>query len=191
MAGRGVGLAYRGLALHDWVVESGDTVDGCHFDGFRADSWTARGARVVETAIIKADIPVVSAACTDVRDVVISDSRLGSVEAFDASWRSIRFVRCRLGFLNLRGSTVLDLAFEDCTIDEVDLLDAKAQRVAFVSSFVRTLNVTGATLSDVDLRGAQLQEIIGLPGLRGATIAPDQLQQMAAAFAALAGVDVL
>ncbi|QKJ18020.1 pentapeptide repeat-containing protein [Microbacterium hominis] len=190
-AGRLEAVAYTDVELVDWRVPLGDMIDGCRFDGVRAQSWTIRGVRLAESVIERADIPVVSAARTDARDLIVSDSRLGSIEAYDASWRGIRFLRCRLGFVNLRGADLMDIAFEDCTVDEIDLLDAKARRVSFTATGVRSLNVTGAALADVDLRGAQLQEIVGLPGLRGATISETQLQQMAPALAALAGVDVL
>ncbi|MCU4672747.1 pentapeptide repeat-containing protein [Microbacterium fluvii] len=185
------GVAYRDLVRGDWVIRAGDVIDGCRFDGVRASAWTIRGARLAETSIRRADIPVVSAARSDARDLIVSDSRLGSVDAFDASWRCVRFVRCRLGFLNLRGASLTDVAFDDCTIDELDLLDAKAHRVAFTSTTLGSLTVAGATLTDVDLRGAEIREIVGLAGLRGATISDDQLRQMAPAFADLAGIEVL
>lgn len=184
------GTAYAGLAFDEWQVGVGTTIDGCRFTGLQLGSWALRGARIVESVFDGADVPVVSAARATLRDVEIRDSRFGSIEAYDAAWRGIVFTRCRLGFVNLRATELLDVAFVDCTIDEIDLLDATARRVAFDGSRIGALNVGGATLADVDLRGADLREVVGMTGLRGATISPDQLQLMAPALAEQAGLRV-
>lgn len=181
-------VAYADIARDMWEVGVGTTIDGCRFSGLDLGSWTLRGARVVESAFDGVDVPALSAARATLRDVEIRDSRFGSIEAYDGAWRGIRLTRCRLGYVNLRATELLDVAFEDCTIDEMDLLDATARRVAFPGSRICTLNVGAATLTDVDLRGAQLREVVGMAGLRGATISPEQLQLMAPALAELAGI---
>lgn len=181
-------VAYADIARDMWEVGVGTTIDGCRFSGLDLGSWTLRGARVVESAFDGVDVPALSAARATLRDVEIRDSRFGSIEAYDGAWRGIRLTRCRLGYVNLRATELLDVAFEDCTIDEMDLLDATARRVAFPGSRIGTLNVGGARLTDVDLRGAQLREVVGMAGLRGATISPEQLQLMAPALAELAGI---
>lgn len=181
-------VAYADIARDMWEVGVGTTIDGCRFSGLDLGSWTLRGARVVESAFDGVDVPALSAARATLRDVEIRDSRFGSIEAYDGAWRGIRLTRCRLGYVNLRATELLDVAFEDCTIDEMDLLDATARRVAFPGSRIGTLNVGAATLTDVDLRGAQLREVVGMAGLRGATISPEQLQLMAPALAELAGI---
>lgn len=188
--GRFEATSYAGIAVAEWQLGVGETIEGSRFAGLSVGAWTLRGARVVESVFEGADMPVVSAARCGLRDVEVRDSRFGSVEAFDASWRGIRFTRCKLGFVNLRGSELLDVAFVECTIDEIDLLDASARRVAFDGGRIGALNVTGATLADVDLRRTDLREVVGMSGLRGATIAPDQLQLMAPALAELAGIRV-
>ena len=184
------GVAYAGVVGDGWELGSGDTVEACRFDGLEFGTWALRGARVVESVIAGANIPVVSGARTGWRDVEVRDSRFGSFEAYDAAWRGIRFTRCKLGYVNLRASELLDVAFVDCAIDEIDLLDAAARRVAFVSSRVGTVNASGARLTDVDLRGADIGQVVGFEGLRGATISPEQLQLMAPALADLAGLTV-
>jgi uncharacterized protein YjbI with pentapeptide repeats len=184
------GLSYTGIERETWELGVGSAMEACRFDGVDVGIWTLRGARVVESAFSSASIPIVAAARGSWRDVELRDSRFGSVEAYDSSWRGIRFTRCKLGYVNLRAAELLDVAFVDCTIDEVDLLDASARRVAFPSTRIGTLNVTGANLHDVDLRGADLGQAVGMAGLRGATISPEQLQLMAPALADLAGLIV-
>ncbi len=189
-AGRLDGVAYTGITRDTWHLESGTTVEACRFDGLNLGTWAMRGAHLVESVFAGANVPAVSAARGGWRDVEFQGSRLGSLEAFDTAWRSIRFTRCKLGYVNLRGAELLDVAFIDCTIDEMDLLDAAARRVAFDGVRVGTLNVSGARLTDVDLRGADVGLVIGMEGLRGATISPEQLQLMAPALADLAGIVV-
>ncbi|WP_106815189.1 pentapeptide repeat-containing protein [Microbacterium timonense] len=184
------GLVYHGITREDWALGVGSTVEACRFDRLELGAWMLRGARLVECELLRANVPAVSAARGGWRDVDVRDSRFGSVEAYDVAWRGIRFTRCKLGYVNLRGSELLDVAFVDCTIDEIDLLDASARRLAFTSTRIGTLNATGATLVDVDLRGADLDQTVGLAGLRGATISSDQLQLMAPALAELAGLIV-
>ncbi|GAA5206396.1 pentapeptide repeat-containing protein [Microbacterium kyungheense] len=184
------GLAYSGVSREDWTLAVGDTVEACRFDGLELDAWTLRGAHLLESVISGANVPAVSGARSGWRDVEVRDSRFGSVEVYDASWRGIRFTRCKLGYVNLRAAELLDVAFVDCTIDEIDLMDASARRVAFDGSRIATLNSSGARLTDVDLRGADLGQVIGMEGLRGATISSEQLQLMAPTLAALAGITV-
>ncbi|MCC2031676.1 pentapeptide repeat-containing protein [Microbacterium allomyrinae] len=183
-------VAYSDIARDRWDLGVGSTIDGCRITGLNLSAWSLRGSRIVESVIGGADVPVVSAARGGLRDVEFLDSRFGSIEAYDANWRGIRFTRCKLGFVNLRGSELLDIEFVDCTIDEIDLLDATARRVSFESSRIGALNASGATLSDVDLRGAEVLEVVGMAGLRGATISPEQLHLMAPALAQMAGIRV-
>ena len=184
------GLSYTDVARDAWELGVGDTVEACRFDGLEVATWGLRGARLVEAVFVGANIPVASGARSDWRDVEVRDSRFGSVEAYDTAWRGIRFTRCKLGYVNLRAAELLDVAFVDCTIDEIDLLDASARRVAFETTRIATLNVSGARLTDVDLRGADIGQVVGMAGLRGATISSEQLQLMAPALADLAGIVV-
>ncbi|GAA5202971.1 pentapeptide repeat-containing protein [Microbacterium jejuense] len=183
-----LGAAYSGIVRDAWQLAVGDTVEGCRFDGLELGSWTLRGTHVLESVITGANVPAVSAARSGWRDVEVRDSRFGSVEVYDASWRGIRFTRCKLGYVNLRAAELLDVAFIDCTIDEIDLMDAAARRVSFEGCRIATLNTSGAKLTDVDLRGADLGQVVGIEGLRGATISAEQLQLMAPAFAELLGL---
>lgn len=184
------GVAYSDVIRDTWELKVGDTVEACRFQGLGIGTWTLRGAHLAESVIAGADIPAVSGARSGWRDVEVRDSRFGSFEAYDASWRGIRFTRCKLGYVNLRAAQLLDVAFIDCTIDEIDLLDAAARRVTFESTRIGTVNASGARLTDVDLRGADIAQVVGLEGLRGATISSEQLQLMAPALAALAGIRV-
>lgn len=83
-----------------------------------------------------------------------------------------------------------DVRFSDCEIDELDLTNARVQRLAFSKTDVAGLNITGAKLSHVDLRTLDLRQITGLEGIRGATLTPEQVLELAPVFARLYGIVV-
>lgn len=144
---------------------SGSTFSECEVDGLRARDAGMRGVRIVESVVRGLDVPVLRAARSTWRDVILDGGRVGSAELYDSSWSSVRITGCKLGFINLRSSKVLDVLFEDCTIDELDLGGATVARIAFRDSSLKTLDVQGARLQDVDLRGLEFDRVSGVDSL--------------------------
>lgn len=168
---------------------AGALVSTSRFEDVSADDTDLKGARLHEVELERVNLPVVGAARGQWRDVKVN-GRLGSLEAYEAQWKSVHFVGCKLSFINLRGADLMDVAFTDCVIDELDLISASARRVRFENTRVGSLNVRQAKLQDVDLRGATLASIDGLTDLRGATISHDQLVMLAPLLAASLGLTV-
>ena len=162
---------------------SGITLEGCDFDGLQAHETMLRAATFTDTAIARLNAPVLIAARLSLRDVTIDGSRLGSAELYEAAFASVSITGSKLGFVNLRTATLADVLFTDCTIDELDVSGSKITRMAFRDTTIGTLDLTNSTLAHVDLRGAEISRIIGLPGLRGATVSPHQLYDLAPLFA--------
>jgi uncharacterized protein YjbI with pentapeptide repeats len=171
------------------LVLSGAKLDGVHFEGLVADETDLKGARLSEVQLDQANLPVVRATRSQWRDVQVT-GRLGSLEAYEAQWRSVHFVGCKLSFVNLRGAELVDVAFTDCVIDELDLGGAALSRVRLSGTRVNHLNVRQAKLRDVDLRGATLEVIEGLTDLRGATVSSLQLTLLAPLLADELGLNV-
>jgi uncharacterized protein YjbI with pentapeptide repeats len=90
--------------------------------------------------------------------------------------------------VNLRGARLTDVSFGDCVIDELDLGGATLQRAAFPGTRIGRLLAPEARLTDVDLRGARVDDIEGVEGLRGATVSLDQLLDLAPTLAARLGI---
>jgi uncharacterized protein YjbI with pentapeptide repeats len=180
--------AYADLALPALALRDA-RLDAVRLSQVAADEADLRGVRLSEVDLDQVSLPVVRAARGDWRDVRVS-GRLGSVEAYETQWRGVRFVGCKLSYLNLRGAELLDVGFTDCVIDELDLMGATATRIAFTGCRVTHLSVQDATLTDVDLRGADLEVVDGLAGLRGATVSDDQLTRLAPLLAAHLGIMV-
>lgn len=157
------------------------------FAGLSVTELDLRSARLREVELDQVNLPVVRAARSQWRDVRVS-GRLGSVEAYEAQWRSVHFVGCKLSFVNLRGAELLDVAFTGCVVEELDLLDARARRVRLEDSRVGHLSLREGELRDVDLRGAELESIDGVRHLRGVTVSPGQLTLMAPLLAEALGI---
>ncbi len=169
---------------------TGASFSECEFHDLSAHETDLRFATFAETAFVRLNAPVFLAARSRFRDVTIEASRLGSAELYDASWQSVHISNCKLGFVNLRGATLQDVLFTDCTIDELDLGGAKANRVAFTRTDVNNLDVTRANLSHVDLRGLEMRHLIGLEGLKGATLNFFKIAELAPILAGRLGIKV-
>ncbi|HEY1134052.1 MAG TPA: pentapeptide repeat-containing protein [Nocardioides sp.] len=158
-------------------------------DDVRAEEADLGGARLADVALDRVDLTVVRAARGQWRDVRVS-GRMGALEAYDAAWRSVHLVGCKLGFVNLRGAELLDVALTDCVVEELDLVGARLTRVRLDGTTLGRLDVQQAQLKDVDLRGARLDDVAGVRDLRGATVTPAQLTELAPLLAAELGLRV-
>lgn len=191
------------------ALRPGGGVDGARFTGLRLAALELAGARVIESQLedVHADetdltgarlsdvaldgvsLPVVRAVGGQWRDMRVT-GRLGSLEAYESSWRSVHLVGCKLSFVNLRGAELLDVVLTGCVVEELDLGGARLNRVRLEDTTVGRLDVQQAQLQDVDLRGARLDDLAGVRDLRGATVSPAQLTQLAPAIAAELGLRV-
>jgi uncharacterized protein YjbI with pentapeptide repeats len=201
--------------LDDWTpgpgdVLTGDRIEGKRIDVFdlagerlpdleieesvigtlRVDGADLRGLRVRDSVVETLDAPVLRASSSSWREVRIAGGRIGSAELYDAGLNGVEFVGMKLGFVNLRGSTLTDVMFHDCVVDELDIADARLLRVSFEGTRIRAAEGSNTRIEHVDLRGADLDRVERLEGFRGATIAADQLYTLAPLLAAQAGYRV-
>ncbi|SDQ22544.1 hypothetical protein SAMN02800687_0934 [Curtobacterium sp. UNCCL20] len=201
--------------LEDWTPGPGDVLTGDRIEGkrietfdlsgerlpdleieesvigtLRADSADLRGLRVRDSIVETLDAPVFKASSSSWREVRIAGGRVGSAELYDAGLNGVEFVGMKLGFVNLRGSTLTDVVFRDCVIDELDIADARLLRVSFDGTRIRAAEGSNTRIDHVDLRSADLDRVERLEGLRGATIGADQLYTLAPLLAAQAGYRV-
>lgn len=182
-------LAFEALSLETLALDFA-TVSESTFAGVSADEAEMRSIRVVDSVLNGFNVPVLRAARSTWRDVVVRESRIGSAELYESGLRALRFESCKLGYVNLRGSTLFDILFVNCTIDELDLGGAKAERLAFDGCGIRALDLNNATVRDFDLRGADVQEVAGIRNLGGVTINELQLGMLAPAIASSLGIIV-
>jgi len=175
------------LAEHDLT---GITFTECEFHGVDFDQAKLRGASFLECIASDLHAPVFSAPASTWRDVHIGQSRLGSVELYDANFRSVRIEGSKLDFVNLRNATLTDVLLTNCIIGELDLGGATVHRLHLQDCRIGTLDVTHARLTDADLRSSDYGAIHGIDGLRAAIIDDAQLALLAPLLAAHLGIRV-
>lgn len=167
---------------------SGTTFTECELTNWSADHTQFRGARFVETRLDRVQAPVWSAPRLQLREVEVTESRLGAGEMHDANFQSVLIDHCKLGWVNLRASELSNVIFRDCVIGELDLVDARLKRVSFENCRVESLHLGGATLEHVDLRGLEIGTISDPARLRGATLSSSQAASLTRVFAAHLGI---
>lgn len=165
-------------------------VEECVVGTLRADGTDLRGLRVRDSVVETLDAPVFRASSSAWREVRVAGGRVGSAELYDATLNGVEFVGMKLGFVNLRGSTLADVVFRDCVLDELDIADARLLRVSFEGTRIRSAEGSNTRIDHVDLRAADLDRVERLEGFRGATIGADQLYALAPLLAAQAGYRV-
>lgn len=144
----------------------------------------------------------------DAQDAVLVDLDL-------TGWRidgltRVRFERCRLAGADFAESRMQDVTFDDCALelasmrvaqlervvvsggraDELDLTGARLRDVTLTSVPVGPILLDGTGLDRVDLTEAELDGVVDLAVLKGATISPVQAAGLAARLARAAGLHV-
>lgn len=140
--------------------------------------------------IEEVNAPVLEAPDSGWWNTEVIGGRIGSAELFGATFRSVKFERAKLGYLNLRRAKIKDVLFQDVHIEEFDAGTASLERVSFIDCTIDTLVLNGAKLKDVDLRGARLRTLSGISSLKGATVSYEQLIDLAPILAAELGLRV-
>lgn len=127
-----------------------------------------------------------------------------------ASFRRVRFERCRMSGFTAAELAADHVAFVDCKLDAAWLRMARLERCHVEgcdltgsdlyeaqlrsSSLRRTTldgsELSGATFEDVDLHGSTVVGVTGALALRGVTIGPDQLIDVALAVLPALGITI-
>jgi uncharacterized protein YjbI with pentapeptide repeats len=185
---------YEGIQLVD-VDLAGRKLDGaafvaCHLDRCGLDEVSLRRGRMSDCLLTEIHAVNLEAADAVWRDSLLVDPRIGALSAPGIVWDGIRIRGGKLDFVNLSGSKLADVALEGCVIGELDLGQAEVKRLRLDGAVIGVLDVTTARLADVDLSDASLGFVRGIGGLRGATISPSQLLDLAPILAAHVGVRI-
>jgi uncharacterized protein YjbI with pentapeptide repeats len=168
-------------------------LDGCAWRGVRLDEVVLRRARLSDTTLDTVSATTLDVTSGDWLDVVVRDSRLGGVPAFDADWRRVRITGGKIDYLNLRDARLADVTLEGVTIGELDLTGARTKGLVLRDVVVRELVVDRATLTGADLTGlvtGALRVLRGVAGLRGAHVTDTQALDLLPALADHVGLVV-
>lgn len=163
----------------------------CAFRSVTLDNGLAQSARF--NAVWMHGVRFIATDLSDVTwmDVEVIQGAFAGVEASGAELRRVAFHNCKFDSLNLRGATLTKVEFSECVLRHVDFGDAKLNEVSFPGSEIEGLVVRHAELKKVDFRQARNIGISdGVEALKGAMVTPNQLMDLAPAFAAAVGLIV-
>jgi uncharacterized protein YjbI with pentapeptide repeats len=102
----------------------------------------------------------------------------------------VTFRDCKLDDANFRLGKLRDVTFDGSVLVAAQFQAAQLDMVTYSGSDVRGADFSNARCAQVDLRGAQLDGLLGVASLKGATIGVDQLFGFAPALAAALGIKV-
>lgn len=148
------------------------------------------GATLVDVEIEQLGATTVNGRDARLRRVRLTGGRIGTLDLTGARVDEVELREVRIDYLSLAGAKVEDLLIAGCTIRTIDLPQAVLSRVRVVDSRADEVDVRGMRSDSVDLRGLEAASYLDIPSLRGATLTPWQVEQLAPAFAAALGIDV-
>jgi uncharacterized protein YjbI with pentapeptide repeats len=196
------------LSPHDGPLAPDTDYDGAHFDGLDLAAPRGAGSRFLECAFTRVTVQDGRFRLARFNDVWLSEARLTATELTETAWtdailagcvaagvtadaaqlRRVTFRNCKLDGVNLRAATLIEVSFVDCLLRDVDFGAATLRRCTFPGTQLHAADFSHVTLEQVDLRGAELGLIITPGALRGATISPGQLAELAPLLAEQAGL---
>ena len=198
------------LSPHAGPLAADTDYDGAHFDGLDLAGPRGASSRFMECAFTRVTVQDGRFRLARFNDVWLSGTRLTATELTETSWtdtiltgcvaagvtadaaqlRRVTFRNCKLDGVNLRAASLIEVSFVDCLLRDVDFGSATLRRCAFPGTQFREADFSNASMEQVDLRGAELGLNIPPGALRGATISPGQLAELAPVLAEHAGITV-
>jgi uncharacterized protein YjbI with pentapeptide repeats len=185
---------YEALAFTDLDLAGqsavGATFTDCRLDRCRLDGLGLARARFGDTLLRELEATDLDATDTTWRDSLVDGGRIGALGLSGATLTGVRLRGLKLDFVDLSHARLDGVWFVDCAVGELELAEAELRGVRFEGSSIETLSAGSARFTDVDLTGARLRTIADVASLRGATISPEQLVDVAPLLAAQLGIRV-
>ena len=178
-------------ALDPVTDASHATITECRLSGPALDRLDLAGASLVDVELFDLRATTVSARGSRWRRVGASGGRIGTLDLADADLDEVELRGVRIDYLSLAGGRIADLVVVDCMIGSLDLPRASATRIAFSGSRAQEVDTRGMRAKDLDLRGLDALSFLDAGSLRGATLTSRQIEELAPALAAAAGIHVL
>ncbi|GAA1965759.1 pentapeptide repeat-containing protein [Microbacterium deminutum] len=170
-------------AAHSAIAE-------CAFDGVTVDRLDVGGASLVDVELSGLRATALAGRSGRLRRVRFTGGRIGTLDLADAEADEVELRGIRIDYLSLAGARVEDLIVSGCTFGTLDMPQARLSRVAFHDSRADEVDTRGLRCEHVDLRGLEAVSYLDPAGLRGATLSPAQIEQLAPSLAAALGIRV-
>jgi uncharacterized protein YjbI with pentapeptide repeats len=124
------------------------------------------------------------------RRVELDEVRADGLILSETAARDITIRGSKLNLANFRFAKWTNVAFIDCNLREADFMGAQLTKVMFENCDLTGSQFSAATCHEVDLRGSQLADINGLPGLAGTTMSGAQIMTLAPELAQALGITI-
>lgn len=148
------------------------------------------GATLVDVDVVEPRALTVIGRGARLRRVRITGGRIGTLDLSGATLDEVELRGVRIDYLSLGAAAVEDLLVAECTITTLDLPQATLTRVRFEDARADEVDTRGMKADSLDVRGLAAAAFLDVGSLRGATLTPWQIGQLATAFAAAVGIDV-
>ncbi|HWU31161.1 MAG TPA: pentapeptide repeat-containing protein [Microbacterium sp.] len=155
-----------------------------------ADSLDLRGATLMDVELRDLRVADLPARTASLRRVRISGGRIGTLDLTDTRIHELELHGVRIDYLTLSATKAVDVRIDGCRITALDLPGATLTRVAFDGTHADEVDSRGLQASHVDLRGLDALSFLDVASLRGTTLTVRQVELLAPAFAASAGISV-
>lgn len=186
----------RGADLHAVRIEiDGESdlahasLEQCLLTG-AADSLDLRGATLMDVELRDVRVAALPARAANLRRVRVAGGRIGTLDLSDARIDELELRGVRIDYLTLAGAKAVDVLVDACRITTLDLPGATLSRVAFAGADADEVDTRGVRAEHVDLRGLDALSFLDVASLRGTTMTSRQIELLAPAFAAAAGIEL-
>lgn len=149
-----------------------------------------RDARLVDVLARDCDLSTTAAAHATWSRCALLGCRATGIGVEEGRLEDVVFQQCQLSLANFRFARLRRVEFRECSMLDVDFQGATLQQVRLLDCQLGGAQFQDAAMTTVDLRGSEIDGILGLGGLRGATIDSLQLAGLAARLAREAGITV-
>lgn len=183
-------LRVRVNALQERTDASHAALTECTVAAASVDRLDLHGATLVDVEFDALKATAVNAREARLRRVRLEGGRLGTLDLAGAEVDEVELRGIRIDYLSLAAAKVEDLLIVDCTIATLDLPQATLSRVRFENTRADEVDTRGMRADSLDLRGLDAASFLDVSSLRGATLTPWQIEQLAPALAASVGIDV-
>lgn len=163
------------------------TLEQCVLTG-TANTLDLRGATLMDVELQELRIADLPARAANLRRVRISGGRIGTLDLSDARIGELELHGVRIDYLTLAAAKAVDVRIDSCQITALDLPGATLTRFAFIDSRSDEVDTRGLRAEHVDLRGLDALSFLDVASLRGTTLTFRQVELLAPAFAAAAGI---
>lgn len=138
----------------------------------------------------RCDLTATNCAESSWRRVYFKNMRCSGLKLQTSMLKDVLFEDCKLDLSNFRFTKMKNVLFIDCVLDEADFYSAELDNVQFQSCSLFKTEFSAAKCKSVDLRTSEIADVLGIEGLKGATIDGVQLISLAPLLASQLGLKI-